>query len=378
MSSTPSVPASAPLRVIMVCTVPTDRSGIPMVMYNLLRNMDLNGMDVTYVAINEPPAEMQAMLAGLGVRLAVIPRKLSNPGAYLRALSQMAKGADVVHVHGNSATMALDLSAAALAGVRVRLPHSHTTSCRMKLIHAFFKPLFHRLSTGRLACSRPAGEWLYGDRPFIVVRNAVETSRFRFSPDARKEVRRRLGIGEQCVIGHVGSLIPVKNHDFLLDVFEVFQKSNPDSRLLLVGDGELLPSLRRKAHDLNIADKVIFCGSVPDPQDYLSAMDLVIMPSLYEGLPLALVEQQANALPILASDVITREADLTGSIRYLPLSLPPSGWAEAAAEALAASRHTPEGSERNIRAITEAGFDIRRVAADLRDYYFSLAAAVRQ
>lgn len=356
----------------MVCTVPTDLSGIPNVVFNLFEAFSRDGhedMEMGYVSINPVPDAFAERLRRMGIREYVIPRKISSSLSYVRRLASVAKDYDVIHVHGNSATMILEMAAAKLAHLPVRIAHAHSISCNMKAIDKMMRPWFHLLTTGRVACSDAAGRWLFRNRPFKVVFNAVRTSRFVFNPEVREDVRHKLGLGEAKVIGHIGYFQKVKNQTFLIDILSELLHQDADWRLLLLGDGELREDVRRKAEELGIADKVIMTGNVNNPEYYLQAMDIVCMPSLYEGLPLTMIEEQANGLPILASDTITTEADKTGLVEFLPLSAGANVWAKTLENLLAKHSRDTETSAQAVASIAKAGFDIDKVAADLKAFY---------
>lgn len=354
------------MRLLMVCTVPTDKSGIPMVILNLIEAMDMTDLEVGYVAINEPPADMRLRLEGRGVRIYVIPRKMSDPSGYIMRLKEVAKDYDVVHAHGNSATMTLEMIAANLAGVPVRAAHAHSTSCSQVLIDQVMRPLFYSLCNCRLACGKEAGRFLFRKKDFTVVNNGIDTGRYRFSDEVRTAMRRQLGIPEDAkVIGHVGNFVEAKNHDFLLDVYLEYARSHPGTRLLLLGEGPMKEKMIGKAREAGLQEKVYFMGSVSRTQDFLCAMDIVVMPSCFEGLPLTMVEEQANGLRIVASDRITRDADMTGRVRFLPLDEPPMTWARAIERELAVPDHDTETSDQCIAGIKGAGFDIKSVSGNL-------------
>ena len=364
------------LRILEVCTVPTERSGIPNVIFNLMRNMDNTAFKIGYVAINEPAAYFMDQLGSLGVTLHVIPRKLSSPWSYVRNLIEVAKGYDVIHVHGNSATMLLEMIAAGCAGINVRATHSHSTSCRMKLIDTLARPLFHSLNNLRLACGRGAGKWLYGRRTFDIINNGIDTSKFAFNESDRQEIRLSYGITGKFVLGNVANFDKVKNHDFLIDVFADILKKRADVVLMLIGSGSLIDYCKSKVESLGIGESVIFAGNVDAPWRFMSAMDLVVMPSLYEGMPLTLVEEQANGLTCLVSTGVSQDIDLTGNVLFLPLDRGVEGWS-AEISALMESdrlRHGSESSKRAIKLIREKGFDIRDSAATLKEIFLKKAS----
>lgn len=375
MSNSTSRPSCAPTgedkirNVLVVCTVPTSKSGIPSVIFNLLSAIDRSGLRLHYVSINEPGPDFTSRLARLGIGYSVVPREMRHPLRYVNQLARLGRGFDAVHVHGNSATMVLEMLAARKAGIPLRIAHAHSTSCNMKSIDRCMRPLFHRLCNSRIACSEASGEWLFGHRPFTLLKNAVDSRRFAFNAERRGEMRRALGVEHCKVIGHVGNFLPVKNHDFLLDVFSHISRTDSGTRLLLVGDGELAAPIRSKIARLGLEGKVILTGSVDNPEDYLQAMDMAILPSLYEGFPLSIVEQQVNGLPVLASDAVTPKVDLSGLVSFAPLDAGAEVWATKALDILSTTPHTPQSASRGLAGVSREGFDIVAVAARLRQIY---------
>ncbi len=357
------------MKVLLVNTVPTERNGVTGVVFNCLRAFRCDDMHVDLVAINEPDKSFTDAMEEVNGKVYVIPREIRHPLKYVRRLTKIARGYDIIHVHGNSATMVLEMVAARLAGVRLRIAHSHNTTCSMKSIDRIFRPLFYALCNARLACGVEAGKWLYGKRNFKVLNNGIDTGRFRYDSVKRTEIRKHLGIGDSYVIGHVGNFVEQKNHGFLIEVFHEILRLHPDARLMLLGSGALMDSIKTKAVNLGIIDRIIFLGSKDNPQDYFNAMDMVIMPSLFEGLPLTLVEEQANGLTVLAADTITADSDMTGLVNFESLEDSPSEWAKHAAKILESSVHDDNTSAKAIKMIKSAGYDIAGVAESLLAFY---------
>lgn len=359
------------MKLLIVNTAPSRRNGITNVIFNLLNSMNRSDMEIGYVSVTNIFPEYQAMLDNMGIKVYHIPRTLSKPLSYIRDLKKAARGYDVIHVHGNSATLVLEMIAAKLAGVPVRVAHSHNTSCSLKAIHQVSKPLFRHLNNARLACGEAAGKWLFGSKDFTVINNGIDTGKYRFNCSNRKHIRELLGInGSTKLIGNIGFFVEAKNHKFLIDLFSETNKKDPDTRLVLLGAGPLMGESKAQAKSLGIEDKVIFTNSVPDPEKYLSALDMIIMPSIHEGFPLTLVEEQANGLYILASDSITEKADLTGNITFLSLDESKEKWADTTLDILGRSdEHTEDKSQAAIEAIKKAGFDVSVAARKVKQFY---------
>lgn len=277
---------------------------------------------------------------------------------------------DAVHVHTQNSSGFLYCRIAERAGVPLRIVHSHNSSLGpgSRLVKGAAQGLFRALYAGsenmRLACSEAAGEHLFPGRDFKVVPNGVDIERFCFDPTARAEIRSALGIGEsQLLVGCVGSMIEAKNHIRALSVFAELKREEPSAFLLILGDGELRGALEEEMSRLGISGSVAMPGFVDDAHCWYNAMDVLLFPSLYEGLPIALVEAQCNGLPVVCSDSVTPEVALLDSFRRLPLAVPDEEWASAL---LSSERDATGAAAETVRA---KGFDRRDTARMLFEIY---------
>ena len=352
----------------MVNTVPTERNGITGVIFNFIESFPKGVVELGYVAINEPDEVFRIKLGIVGARLYVVPREIMHPLRYVRNLANVARGYDAIHVHGNSATLVLEMMAAKMAGVPLRIAHSHNSNCSMHLIHRTVWPLFQTLCNSRLSCSDKAGRWLFGKRDFTVINNGIDTARFSFNAGNRKDIREMIEVTGP-IVGHVGNFDYAKNHTFIMQVFAEMKKTIPDATLMLVGGGEDMPRFQTMACVLGIEDSVIFTGSVSDSAPYMSAMDMVLMPSHYEGMPLTLVEEQANGLRGVVSDTITRNANLTGNLTYLSLADPMEKWVKTITAILNNPQDRVMASQAAIIKIKDSGYDIHQEAIKLLGCY---------
>ena len=239
---------------------------------------------------------------------------------------------DILHFHANTASYVEPVKAALRHGVKV-VYHSHNAgasrSRRTRVLHQWNRRTlpWHRIT--KVAVSREAGRWMFGSRPFEVIHNGIDVDAFGFRPEARQRVREELGITpDALVVGSIAAFLPAKNHGFLLRVFGEVARQIPSARLLLVGDGPLEAQVRQQVRDLGLDQAVLFLGRRPDVPDLLSAMDVLLFPSLHEGLPLATIEAQASGLRCLLADTITPEVGVTPQCRYLPLSASAKTWAQ--------------------------------------------------
>lgn len=355
------------MKVLIVSTVRFRLNGVTSVILNYYRNMERSDMQVDFVVHNEISEEYRQELEGNGSRIFRLPRK-KNPLKYVWQLFRLVReeGYDVVHVHGNSAMMLVDMLPLALAGVPVRIAHGHSTSCSSLTVHRLLRPVFAKCCTHGFACSEQAGQFLFGKKPFRVVENGVELGRYAFDPEVRREFREKLGAGEKTVIGHIGNFFEVKNHTFLIDAFAELLRRDKNYLLVLISDGELMEMIREKVSALGISEQVLFLGKTTQVPGYLQAMDMLVLPSLYEGLPVVLVEAQAAGLPCLVSDRVSTNSDLTGVLQFLPID-DPGVWADAMG-----SQEKTDRAE-NCRLwhsrIGEAGYDIEKNAHLIKELY---------
>ncbi len=250
-------------------------------------------------------------------------------------------------------------------GVAVRAGHSHSDLYEKGLLGQLdrwmSKPFRYGL-TDRFACSEAAGRFLFGSLPFTVLPNGIDAGKFAFDPAARARCRAEFGFTEtDVVVGHVGRFDPVKNHGFLLEAFAQAAGQNAALRLLLTGDGALRAAAQRQAAALGIGERVVFAGLRRDTEACDAAADLFVLPSVFEGVPLSLVEAQASGLPCLASAAVNPAGDVTGNVRFLPLEQ--AVWAQAMADA----RPGRDGAA--VEKIRRAGYDIRQTAAFLQNFY---------
>ena len=357
------------MRLLIINTNPVGSDGVTNVIRNLFSKMNKAELQTDIVVVNEPNESFRKMFEDENGKVFIVPRSTKHSFRYIFELKKIIKNGkyDVIHAHGNSATMALEMLAAWLAGCKVRIGHSHNTTCVYKRAHHLLKPLFLLLCTHRLACGEEAGRWLFGKKPFWVVKNGVDTMRFAFSSSARALIRHQYGIDEgQKLIVHVGLFFKRKNQSFIVDMMPHLSHSY---KLMLIGEGDTLPIVLNKAAEMGLQDRVIFVGVTDRVEDYLSASDLAVMASLYEGLPLTLVEQQTSGLPCISSENITREVNITGEVKFLSLDLGAEAWADAVT-ALTLPENREDASAQAIEKIKANGYDIYAEAEKLRQYYF--------
>ena len=357
-----------PVRILQV--VPAmGCGGMETFIMNVYRNIDRSRVQFDFLCHYARPQFYDREIESLGGRIYRLSVREDNDfPRYLRELKAFFRDHPeyrVIHGHYSGFGMFYNHYAKKY-GVACRIGHSHSEKYEQGLIgqlDRFMSKPFRWGLTDRMACSRAAGEFLFGRLPFSVYCNGIDPERFAFCRESRREIRQRYGLEENAwVVGHVGRFAPVKNHGFLLEAFARLCRIRPESRLLLVGTGDGEDQARRQAQELGIRDRVIFAGGQQDTWKYYSAFDVFALPSLFEGIPLSLVEAQAGGLPCLASDKVNRDVNVTGGVQFLPLE--PQAWAGS----LAGTRERMEpGRIRSCMA--GSGYDIGVTAAALQDFY---------
>lgn len=246
--------------------------------------------------------------------------KKKHPIKYFFALKKLIKKNkyDIVHVHGNSVTMALELLAAKMGGAKIRIAHSHNSINKKSFARKLASFFFNRLYTHACACSNLAGAWLF-KKEFTVIENGFDVNSFKFSSEKRKQIREKLNIQDSFVIGHVGRFNDQKNHRFIIDIFEKIYQEQPNSKLLLVGNGPLFNEINELIDSSPAKDNIIVYGESTNTLEVYSAMDNFILPSKYEGLGIVVIEAQITGLPCIVSTNVPEDVTVTKDIKFISL-----------------------------------------------------------
>lgn len=359
-------------RVLIVSTVGLIYDGITSVILSNLQSMDRTGLDIYIASTIKAEPNIVDQLINLGCTIVDFPDRRKNPKAYFFELWRFIKDKriEVIHANGNSATLAVEMLAAKLGGCKKRIAHSHNTRCNQIRADKILRPLFYATYTDALACGEDAGKWLYKNRPFTVLKNGRDVDRFKFDDAKRQTMRKQLDIGENLAVGHVGGFVPQKNHGFLLQIYKSLVEKDPTVKLFMIGDGILHQEIKDKAEKLGLMKNLVFTGNIDNVPDYLNAMDVMVLPSLFEGLPLAVIEWQINGLPVIMSDTITKECIFTHNVKQMSLQDSTNKWADEI-YALAKKENRKQQSKNGIKAVTEAGYNIKNDAKELRRLYLA-------
>lgn len=358
------------MQIALVCNSAFGTDGISMFVLNNHRHFIRDGVryHLIYSSIHSPEEVVKGYVDGFckdGDKAAFIPKKegLLN---YARSLYHYLKHEhiDVMHVHGSSAAILIEMVVAKCAGVRKIVTHSHNTQGSHNTIHKILRPMVNVLADEKLACGKLAGKWMYGAKHgFTVIPNCIDTDKYRYNPAVRDEVRRELRIGDgTIVIGHVGAFTAVKNQGFLLKVIKILNEGrNRRYKLLLIGSGILFSEVKRESEKMSLSEDVIFLGNRNDVHRLMMGMDMFCLPSLYEGFPIVSVEAQAEGLPVILSENISKEVSITDLVTLLPVDKGPDCWKDEIEKVL--TKKTDRTCYANK--VKQAGYDIRRSAAML-------------
>ncbi len=358
-----------PIRILQVVTH-MGRGGLETMLMNYYRNIDREKVQFDFLAHRDFRSDYDDEIESLGGRIYRLPRLVPWSRSYHEALDAFFDEHpeyEVIHVHQDCLSSVI-LKSAEKHGIPVRIAHSHTSNQDKNLkyfIKLYYRRLIPKYATKLFACGEKAGDWMFCGAPFEVVRNAIDAKSYSCNEKIRHKLRQALHISDDTfVIGHVGRFSSVKNHPFLLEIFASLLKKEPNAVLLLVGGGENMPKMQEKAKAMGISDRVIFTGIRSDVADIMQAMDVFVFPSLYEGLPVTLVEAQASGVPCLISDRVSPECIITnGLVESVSLSENSDAWADIILEKRALPR-VDRYSE-----IAAHGFDIATAALKLQEFY---------
>lgn len=346
-----------------------NRGGLETMIMNYYRHIDRSKVQFDFLVHRIQKADYDDEILALGGKIYRLQPLNPLSPAYLRSLDRFFaehREYDIVHSHLDCMA-GVPLKYAKKHGVPVRIAHSHNSSQPRDakyLLKLLYKRNIVKYATKLFACGQEAGQWMFGTDDFTVMNNAVDAAAYVYDPAAAQQIRKELGVpADVPVVGHVGRFCPQKNHEFLIDIFEQILLRRPDAVLLLVGDGSLRAGIEEKTQNLGMGGHVIFTGVRSDVDALLQAMDVFLFPSLYEGLPVSIIEAQAAGLPCLISDGVPVECKKTDAVEQIALEESSSVWAEAVLEA---ARQPRKNTTQDIRC---AGFDIRENALRLQEFY---------
>lgn len=365
-----------PKRILMIFTI-MNRGGAETMIMNYYRNIDRSKVQFDFVVHRPQKGAYDDEIRLLGGKIYVFPTvKPGNFCAYKKQIREFLEEHPeytIIHSHAQELSYYF-YKIAHKKGVPHIITHSHNASMLWDFkapLRILWRKLMFRYINTYFTCGIEAGKHFFGKeraKHSILMPNAIDVERFKFNPESREKVRQEFCINEnEFVVGHIGRFTPQKNHPFLLDVFRAFVERNPCAKLILVGTEDEQKSVRRKAEELCIADKVIFAGLRTDIPDILSAFDCILMPSLFEGVSVAMIEEQASGCPLITSTNVPKEVGLLPSTEFVSLKSDISKWVNVVEKYMKIERNALAW-----KIIEKAGYDIKSNALWLQNFYLSL------
>ena len=381
---------NTPLRVLVLDTV-MDRGGAETMMMNYLRHFDRSKVTYDFLVNRDYRAAYEDEIEALGGRIyrmcPMYPQYFARYKREFRAFLKQHPEYRIIHSNLEERSY-FPLRVAAEQGIPVRIAHAHNRPVGFNLksiFREYFRMRLPKYVTHMFACGTEAGDWLFGENNrgrVIQQRNAIDTSVYRYDSAIARQVREEFGVTDPntFVLGHVGRFFPQKNHVFLIDIFAQVHKQHPNSVLWLVGGGELNDELKNqikaKVKELGLTDAVTFLGVRSDVNRLVQGMDSFVLPSLYEGLPVTMIEAQSSGLPCTISDRVPKQCDVTGNVQIIGLDDSPSQWAKKIWDQYSAHDKSERANGADI--VTDAGFDIKANAEWLQKFYVdALAGSAR-
>ncbi|GAA2956352.1 hypothetical protein FC48_GL001422 [Ligilactobacillus murinus DSM 20452 = NBRC 14221] len=320
--------------------------------------------DIDVITLNVESDKLRRRYESAGMRVLLIPSKKESILKNLLSMYHIfrRKKYDIAYGH-MTLTNCFPFCIAKLCGIRTRISHSHLV-VSPTIFNRVLAKATQLFSTDYLACGIEAGKSLYGDHPFEVFNNAIDLQKFKYNSYIRYKIRKNNDItDDNFVIGHIGRFDKQKNHDQLIDIFKVIVSENKDAKLILIGDGILLSKIKEKVKNYGIEKNVIFTGAIDNVAEYIQAMDVFVLPSLYEGLCLSAIEAQCSGVPCVFSDTVSIETKKIENVYFVGLNDSSEKWAR---EILSMENTMRE--KKSIQILKEYGYDIN-IEAQRLDVY---------
>ena len=355
---------------VLQCVNNMHRAGLETVLMNYYRNIDRTKIQFDFLTHRPEASDYDGEILSLGGRIYHAPRlypwNYPSYFAYMKQFFREHPEYKIVHSHIDAMSY-LPLLAAKRAGVPIRIAHSHNTSLDLDykyILKQYFRYRLTSVANILCGCGEEAGKFLFRGKKSRWIPNAIEPEKFLFDQQMRVRKREELGLGDAFTIGHVGRFTGQKNHDFLVELFASLLEQEPDAVLLLTGAGETKPEIRRKVREMGLEECVRFLGKRSDVNELYQAMDVFVMPSQYEGVPVVGIEAQFAGLPCVFSDRVPREVAFTPSCQFVKLEASAHFWAE---QVLMARKH-----DRGVQLVSNSAYDVTSASRDLEEYYMRL------
>lgn len=350
--------------------------GVESVVMNYYRNIDKEKIQFDFLCDSDSTNIPYKEINELGGRVILIP-PYQDLIKYLSTLKKILKENNYTIVHSHINTLsAFPLYAAKKANIPIRIAHSHSTynkkEIKKNILKNILRPFSKTYATHYFACSNLAGKYLFGKNTYkenkiTIINNAIDIDKFIYNEDIRNKKRKELGIENKLVIGHVGRFTYAKNHLRLLEIINELKIKNSNLVLLLIGEGSLENTIKEKVKELKLEENIIFLGQRTDVNELMQAMDIFLLPSLYEGLPVVGVEAQSSGLLCILSEKVTKEIKVINQTTFIPLEKTNDEWADTILNKYKNYQRTNTKIE-----IKNANFDIKTEATKLTKQYLTL------
>lgn len=310
------------------------RAGLETMLMNYYRNIDKNEIQFDFLTHRPEKSDYDDEIISMGGKVYYAPRLYpQNYGRYFEYMNKFFEEHpeyQIIHSHIDSMSY-LPLLAAKKAGIPIRIAHSHNTSIDRDfkyILKQLFRFKITSVANHYCACGKEAGKFLFGNREITIIPNAIEVNKFLYDAEMRRKKREELGINDEFVLGHVGRLAYQKNHKFLIEIFSEVHKKDSNTVLFLIGIGEKEHEIREQIHMLGLDKVVRFLGNRSDVNELYQAMDLFIMPSFFEGIPVTGIEAQFAGLPCVFSDKVPKEVGFFEKCNFISLKSEISSWVD--------------------------------------------------
>lgn len=332
------------IRILHILPGNMNMGGIESYLMNIYRNIDRKKVQFDFVVHSKDENYYEKEINKLGGVIYRLPIKANNVKNYEKELTNLLKNHkeyNTVHIHATYSFSYIEAKVCKSCNIKNVIFHSHNKNAilKRKIYHYLFKHKISNYTTYNIACSFDAAKWMYKkniikNNLFSIWNNTINSSNFSYNKDARLKIRRKYNIGEDTlVIGNVGRISYQKNPEKLINIFNEIHKQNPSSVLFMIGEGELKEKINKKIKLLGLEKNVFLIGNVDNVNEYLSAFDIFLFPTRYEGLGIVLIEAQASGLKCFTSDkVVPKETNITTLINYINLNSSNKFWAKKVLE----------------------------------------------
>lgn len=368
-----------PIRILQCPIGNMNVGGIENMIMQIYRNLDRSKVQFDFVIHDNETNYYEQEIIELGGRIYRIPYISQKPFEHIKEFKKILlehPEYSIVHIHTTYAIMYFDAKIAKKMGRKVII-HSHNSSATNlhKLFHILYKKKIGRLADYRIACSVIAGKWMFpSNLDFEVWKNAINLENFKFDRVKRNELRAQLGLKDELLIGNVARLSFQKNQSLLIDIYNEYVKSNTNSRLIIIGEGEDEVLLKKKVDKLKLNKKVIFTGNVSNVNEYLMAMDIFCLTSRWEGLGISMIEAQATGNIIVAPDIVSDEIKQFCDVRIVKQTKKMDTWCNAISNS---KRLSDTQRIERFYIVKEMGYDIKEQSSIIEKFYLNVETSYR-